>query len=174
MKWSWKIGKVVGIDVYIHATFTLLLGWVGITHWLSGRTLEAATGGIVVILALFTCVLLHEFGHALAAWRYGIATRDITLLPIGGVARLERMPEKPAQELWVALAGPLVNVVIAAGWYVWLTLTHHWTPVSQSSVATGPFRERLLMANISSKRQARVVSAIACPLNSTRIRCLQG
>lgn len=149
MKWSWRMGKFAGVDVYIHATFALLLGWVGVSHWLMGRSVDAAAGGIAFILALFACVLLHEFGHALAARRYGITTRDITLLPIGGLARLERMPEKPWQELWVALAGPAVNVVIAAGLYVCLRLTTYWTPVAELSVASGPFLERLLMANVS-------------------------
>ena len=104
MKWSWKIGTLAGIETRIHLTFLLLLVWVGASHWIASRSMDAALSGTAFILALFGCVLLHELGHALAARRYGIPTRDITLLPIGGVARLERMPEKPAQELWVALA----------------------------------------------------------------------
>ena len=149
MKWSWKIGKLAGIDLRIHATFLLLLGWVGASHWLRGKSLDAMLAGVGFIVALFGCVLLHELGHALAARRYGIPTRDITLLPIGGVARLERMPEKPGQELWVALAGPAVNVVIAAVLFAWLTLTHGWAPIGQLSVAAGPFLERLWLANLS-------------------------
>jgi Zn-dependent protease/predicted transcriptional regulator len=129
-------------------TFLLLLGWVGASHWISGKSADAAAAGVGFILALFACVLLHELGHALAARKYGIPTRDITLLPIGGVARLERMPEKPVQELWVALAGPAVNVGIAAVLFAWLSLTHGWAPLGQLNVVSGPFVERLLMANV--------------------------
>jgi Zn-dependent protease/CBS domain-containing protein len=105
--------------------------------------------GMVFISALFACIVLHELGHALAAREFGIRTVDITLLPIGGLARLERMPEEPKQELWIALAGPAVNVAIAAFLYGWLTLTHEWEPLVRLKVATGPFFERLLLANIS-------------------------
>jgi Zn-dependent protease len=113
MSWSFKIAKILGIDVRIHVTFFLLLAWIGLVHYQSGGT-PAAIEGVIFICLIFLCVLLHEFGHALAARRYGIATSDITMLPIGGLARLERMPEKPAQELVVAIAGPMVNVAIAA------------------------------------------------------------
>ena len=98
MKWSFKLGRLLGIDVYIHFTFLLLLGFVGLSQALGGGGLPAAVNGILFFLCLFGCVLLHEYGHALMARRYGIATKDITLLPIGGVARLERMPDKPMQE----------------------------------------------------------------------------
>ena len=114
MKWSLKIGRILGIDVYIHLTFLLLLGLVGVTQWLNGGSPEAALSGVLFFSGLFLCVLLHEYGHALAARRYGIATRDITLLPIGGVARLERMPDKPSQELVVALVAFAFVVVAAA------------------------------------------------------------
>jgi stage IV sporulation protein FB len=113
MRWSFQIAKVFGIDVRVHVTFLLLLAWIGLGYYKTGG-LPAAVDGVVFICLVFLCVLLHEFGHALAAARYGIRTPDITLLPIGGVARLERMPENPLQELVVAAAGPLVNVVIAA------------------------------------------------------------
>jgi Zn-dependent protease/CBS domain-containing protein len=112
MRWSVKIAKIAGIEVRIHLTFLLLLAWIAISYYRSGGR-DAAIEGVGFVLAVFGCVLLHEFGHALAAKLYGIETPDITLLPIGGVARLQRMPEKPSQELVVAIAGPLVNVVIA-------------------------------------------------------------
>ncbi|MDP9138823.1 MAG: site-2 protease family protein, partial [Pseudomonadota bacterium] len=109
---SYRLFSVGGTDVRVHPTFFLLLVWVGAVHWFKGGA-AAAVSGLVFIVLLFLCVVLHEFGHIYAARRYGIRTPDVTLLPIGGVASLERMPEKPSQEIIVALAGPAVNVVIA-------------------------------------------------------------
>ncbi|WP_306117154.1 MULTISPECIES: site-2 protease family protein [unclassified Roseitalea] len=112
MQWSFSIGTVAGSQIRIHLTFFLLLAWIGLVALQTGGT-AAAVEGIAFIIAIFACVVLHELGHAIAARRYGIVTPRITLLPIGGVAQLERMPEKPGQEIVVALAGPAVNVVIA-------------------------------------------------------------
>src|SRR5688500_13917046 len=113
MKWSWRIGRVFGVDLFVHATFLLLLAWVAWWFYAKRGLVGDAVSGIVFIVLLFSIVVLHELGHVLTARRYGIQTRDITLLPIGGVARLERMPSEPYQELLVALAGPAVNVVLA-------------------------------------------------------------
>ena len=112
MGWSIKLFDVGGTAVRIHLTFFLLLAWIAAIHWGRGGPAEAIDG-VAFIVALFVCVVLHEFGHIIAARQYGIRTSDVTLLPIGGVASLERMPEKPGQEIVVALAGPAVNVVIA-------------------------------------------------------------
>ncbi len=148
MKWQWKIGRFFGIDVYMHATFLLLIGWVSVTHWLEQRSLIAVLWGIAFILALFLFVVMHEYGHALTARYFGIRTRDITLYPIGGVARLERMPDRPIEELWVALAGPAVNAVIATFMFGWLFLTHSFEPLSNLTLSQGSFIERLAIVNV--------------------------
>ncbi|MGW8223889.1 MAG: site-2 protease family protein, partial [Syntrophobacteria bacterium] len=148
MKWSLKLGSYAGIPIHIHLTFFLLVGWLGMVHWTRGKSLEAVVAGVGFILVLFACVLLHEFGHALTAKKYGIRTRDITLLPIGGVARLERMPDNPIHELWVALAGPAVNVVIAAALFIWLLVTASLEPLKQLTVTTGSFIERIMVVNV--------------------------
>jgi Zn-dependent protease/CBS domain-containing protein len=148
MKWSWRIGKFLGIDVNMHITFLLLIGWVVLSYYLQGSTLVATAEGVVFILALFACVVLHEYGHALTARRYGIKTRDITLLPIGGLARLEKMPDEPSQELRVALAGPAVNVVIAAVLFAALTVTSGAVPPISLSLGRGSFFEQLMVVNV--------------------------
>ncbi len=113
MPWSYPIGRLFGSELRVHATFFLLLLWIGVSAWIEGGPGQALWN-VMFVVALFGCVVAHEFGHALMARRYGIATPDITLLPIGGVARLERMPDNPIHEIWVAVAGPAVNVVIWA------------------------------------------------------------
>jgi Zn-dependent protease/CBS domain-containing protein len=112
MLWSIPVATIAGTVVRVHVTFLLFLVWIGGSYWRMGGR-EAAIEGVLFIVLLFACVLAHEFGHVFAARRYGIKTPDVTLWPIGGVASLERIPEKPSEELVVALAGPAVNVVIA-------------------------------------------------------------
>jgi len=148
MRWKVRLGRFAGIDVFIHFTFVLLLGWLGFIYWTRGDGLASMTEGILFILLLFACVVLHEFGHALTAKRYGIKTRDIILLPIGGVARLERMPENPRHELWVALAGPAVNIFIASILFLWLQVSQTFVPFQNLTLTTGSFAERLLSANL--------------------------
>jgi Zn-dependent protease/CBS domain-containing protein len=121
VRWSFRVGTVAGIGVRIHVTFLIFVAWIALSQGLLSGHVERALAGVGLLLSVFTCVLLHELGHAFAARRFGIRTRDIVLLPIGGVARLERMPEKPSQEIRVAVAGPLVNVAIAS--VLWLLRT---------------------------------------------------
>jgi Zn-dependent protease len=118
--WSWRLGSLAGVSIYVHATFVLLLAWIAMSHLSAGHGLTMAGQGLLLIASVFGVVVLHELGHALVARRFGIVTRDITLYPIGGVARLERMPERPGQELLVAVAGPAVNAVLALMLYLGL------------------------------------------------------
>lgn len=113
MPWSLTVGYVAGTAVRMHFTFLLFLGWIWFSYYQRGGA-GAAWEGVAFVSLLFLCVLLHEFGHVFAARRYGIKTPDVTLWPFGGIASLERIPEKPSEELIVAVAGPAVNVVIAA------------------------------------------------------------
>ncbi len=112
MKFSLYLGKYSGIKVFIHWTFSLLLAWIILSNMRSGTPWVDTGWTLIFVLLIFVCVILHEFGHALTAQRYGIQTRDIILLPIGGLARLEKLPEEPRQELKVAIAGPLVNIAL--------------------------------------------------------------
>jgi Zn-dependent protease len=148
MKWAWKIGKWAGIDVYIHVTFVVLLAALALINWMASGDFVAAVYSTLFPALIFFCVLLHEFGHAVAAQRYGIPTRDITLYPIGGVARLERMPDKPFEELVVATAGPLVNVLIAAALYFYLSATNALQPLEALSLGGGGMLQRLMIANV--------------------------
>ncbi|MFG0255723.1 MAG: site-2 protease family protein [Rhodopirellula sp. JB053] len=143
MSSSWKLGRFAGIDVRVHWTFLLLPLWVYFSNLASGNGALAATGSVLMVLCVFACVLLHEFGHALTARRFGIPTRDITLLPIGGVASLERMPREPWKELAIAVAGPAVNVVIASVMFATLWLL---SPLSGTVAA---FLYQLAIINVA-------------------------
>lgn len=141
MSWSFPVGRLLGSELRVHATFFLLLGFVAITAWSDGGA-QAAWQSTSFVLALFACVVAHEYGHALMARRFGIATPDITLLPMGGMARMTRIPERPLQEIAVALAGPAVNVVIWAG----LALFGAATP--SNPLAASGFLEQLAAVNL--------------------------
>jgi Zn-dependent protease len=148
MKWSWRIGQVAGIGIFLHWTFLILVAWIFVSYVARGESLGAAMLGAGFILALFGCIVLHELGHALTAKRYGVETRDIILLPIGGVARLQRMPDQPLQELAVAAAGPAVNVVIAAVIAIVLMAVDGSAPLRAGPLAGGRFFQNLMWANI--------------------------
>jgi len=133
MKWSWKLIRLAGIDVYVHATFFILLAWIGLNFWVIGGNLAAVITGVGFIVALFACVVLHELGHALTARRFGIRTRNII---------------DPKQEIAVALAGPAVNLAIAIVLWLWLTLTNSLLQLDQLTLTGGSFLQNLMMVNI--------------------------
>jgi Zn-dependent protease/CBS domain-containing protein len=147
-RWSWRLGSVAGVAIYIHATFVLLLVWIAMSHLRAGHDLGIALQGLLLVTSVFAIVVLHELGHALVARRFGIRTRDITLYPIGGIARLERMPERPSQELAVAIAGPAVNAVLAIVIYVGLQLVGAGANGDPLTIG-GAFAVQLMWINIS-------------------------
>ncbi len=146
MRWSIKLFKFAGTEVRLHVTFLLLLAFYGVVFYGAGGV-PAMVTGLSFILVLFLCVLLHEYGHVLAAQQYGIRTPDITLLPIGGLARLERMPDKPMQEFVVALAGPAVNIVIALGLMV-MGAKFDWSLLNIGRPLSGNYLSDLLRVNL--------------------------
>ncbi len=140
MKLSWKLGRFAGIDAYVHASFLLLVAWAAWAAYQGAGTGLAALLGVVFLLGVFGSVLLHEFGHALTARRYGIRTRRIVLWPMGGVAQLEEGPQTPKQELLIALAGPAVNFAIAAAL---------WVVVNVVGLPTYGLLASLMLANLT-------------------------
>ncbi len=145
--WSWKIGRVAGIPIYVHWTFLILLGWILFAGLSAGKTVPDAMIEVGFVLSIFGCVVLHELGHALVAKRFGVQTSDITLLPIGGVARLQRIPDRPVEELLVAVAGPLVNVVIVALLYA-IGIRFQVVATDQEVLLKGGFLGRLMLVNV--------------------------
>lgn len=113
MRWSWKIGTISGIGIYVNVSFLVLIALVVMLGFADQKSVGGVLQLVALILVLFGIIVLHELGHALTARRFGIRTQDITLLLFGGVARLERMPRQPWQEFLIAVAGPAVNVVLA-------------------------------------------------------------
>ncbi|QDU38128.1 Putative zinc metalloprotease Rip3 [Maioricimonas rarisocia] len=149
MKWSWNIGRIAGIRLRMHWTFLLLLAWIAISYAATDGGWIAAARGVGFILAVFGCVILHELGHALTARRYGVPTEDITLLPIGGVARMQRMPTEPMHEFWIAVAGPAVNVVIAAVLFVGLLAGYGTGAVTIEPSFSTSFFVNLMWVNVA-------------------------
>ena len=149
--WSLRLGRFFGIDVFVHWTFWILIAWVLLLHFRGSGAAEAAVG-VAFVLALFVCVVIHEFGHALTARRFGIVTRDITLYPIGGIASFEGMPERPGQEFLVAIVGPMVNLVIAALLYLLLAAAGRLPSLdaldNADTITQLPFLYSLLLANV--------------------------
>src|SRR3954469_12255296 len=146
MRWSYTIGRIAGTDIKVHVTFLLILGWWALMGYSEGGPGAALTSALA-LLALFACILLHEFGHILMARRFGVRTPDVILLPIGGVARLERIPDEPRQELLIALAGPAVTLAIIVVLYLVLQLSGGPVVVGQLSPET-PFLAQLMAVNI--------------------------
>jgi Zn-dependent protease len=166
MNQSLRIAKIFGIPVQVHWSFGLLIAWIGYLGYEQGWTLRETLfmGGFVLIL--FVCVILHEFGHALTARRYGVGTRDITISPIGGIARLDRMPEKPFQELMVAIAGPLVNVAISGILsVVYLAWSGAGSQALQHSLYGVILRDSNFLPGVSSVFELSLITLIA--LNGT-------
>ncbi len=114
MKSVYQLGTLARIGIYVHWTTVVMFAGLFFYYLWLGASPGAALAGVALVACIFGCVILHELGHALMARRYGIPTLDITMYPIGGVARLERIPREPGQELWIALAGPAVNLGLAA------------------------------------------------------------
>ena len=149
MKNSWKLGSLAGIEIFVHWSFAALIGWVALSYLSGGGGLLSAAFGICFLLAVFGCVFLHELGHALMAREFGIATRDITMLPVGGLARLERMPERPSQEIAVAVAGPAVNLVIATMIFLGFFITGGRAGWLAFNPVGGSFLAQLMWANLA-------------------------
>lgn len=147
MVWSVNIGRIAGTAVRIHLTFVLFLVWIFAANWYSGGP-QAAWSGLAFIVLLFVCVLAHEFGHIFMARRFGVMTPDVTLLPIGGVARLERIPEKPSEEFLIAIAGPAVNVVISLVLVVVFGASLHTQGLAAMESAQISMVDRLAVVNL--------------------------
>ncbi len=170
MKNSLLIGRLAGIRIFLHWTFLLLLGFLVFAEVRRGSSAGAVLTSVGFVLALFACVVLHELGHSLAARRFGIGTRSITLLPIGGLATLERMPEKPRQELLVALAGPAVNVVIALVLYPFIAPVGAFEGIGLSHGAHGAVGPGFLTALFWVNVMLVVFNAIpAFPMDGGRV-----
>lgn len=149
MRWSWRIGSLAGIDIRVHATFLLLIAWVAWVYYREEPTLAAVASGVLFVLILFGIVVLHELSHSLTARRFGIETSEIVLLPIGGISRLERMPEDPRQELLVAIAGPALNIALAVALFGVLAVWRGPGALFDAGVVDGSLLATLVWVNVA-------------------------
>jgi Zn-dependent protease/CBS domain-containing protein len=146
--WTWNLGTIAGIAVRAHVTLILLLAWIALSYIVRGAGLAASAIGLALVVAVFAIIVIHELGHALVARHFGIKTRDIMLLPIGGIASLERMPERPSQELAVALVGPAINLVLAGLIWAGIALTGGTTNLLEVTTIGGAIATQLMWINV--------------------------
>ena len=146
--WSWRLGSIAGIPIRVHVTLILLLGWIAVSYWLVGIGPRATAAGVLLFVTVFAIIVVHELGHALVARAFGVRTRDILLLPIGGIASLERIPERPAQELAIAVVGPAINLALAA--MLWVGIALVGGPIDPMAATTigQAFAAQLLWINL--------------------------
>ncbi|XYI01251.1 site-2 protease family protein [Sorangium sp. So ce1128] len=169
MKWSFRVARVAGIDVNVHATFGLIIA-VGALQWSARHGAQGALFGAALMLALFACVALHELGHSLVARRFGLTVREILLLPIGGVAMLVGRPERPLHELLIALAGPAVNVALAAVLLLVNGVLGFLPGLSELGAASGPSLQTALLWLLGANVALAVFNMIpALPLDGGRV-----
>jgi Zn-dependent protease/CBS domain-containing protein len=147
-RWAWRLGRVAGISIYLHATFLFLLVWIAVSYLGAGHDAATAGLGLLLVASVFAAIVVHELGHALVARRFGIVTRDIMLYPIGGMARLERMPQRPGQELLVAIVGPVINGAIALLIFLGLRLSGAGAGGDPLTIG-GSFAVQLMWINLS-------------------------
>jgi stage IV sporulation protein FB len=147
MKWVYTIGRIAGTEIKVHLTFVLFVAWIALMEYQRGGP-PAAIYATVFLLALFLCIVLHEFGHILMARRFGVRTPDVILLPIGGVARLERIPDEPKQELLIALAGPAVTLAIALLIYCVILVAGDQPALRDPTIGDISFLDRLMVVNV--------------------------
>jgi Zn-dependent protease len=148
-RWSWRLATIAGIDLHVHGSFLLLMAFIALRDLVSGRGATAALRGSLLIIAIFATIVLHELGHALTARRFGVRTRNILLLPIGGIARMESLPAKPSQQLVVALAGPAVSAYVALLLYGIARLFDWPVGLGAAESGTMPFITQLMWVNVS-------------------------
>lgn len=146
--WTWNLGRIAGIPIRMHLTLVILLAWIAVSYALAGAGLGVTAIGLLLVLTIFAVIVVHELGHALVARRYGIATRDIMLLPVGGIASMERTPDKPSQELAVAVVGPLINLVIAGLLWAGIEIVGGSTRLSEVTSVGGAIATQLMWINV--------------------------